>query len=208
MARNFPKNSIVRRVNNEPAIGLAAGRALLLQVAHPAVAQGVTDHSDFQRNPFKRLQGTLEAMYSIVNGSAELAGGIGRRVRWIHEFVVGPTYRASDPENLLWVHATLTDSALLAYTTFVGPLAPDDAEAYYQQMKRVAEPFGLSEADHPKTLADFRAYFDHTVAKPRRRRRRARADRLHRAPAPTGWPPRAADARSRAAPADHGGHNT
>jgi len=164
VAAYFPKDSIVRRVNNEPAVALAAGRALILQLAHPAVAAGVSDHSDFKSNPFQRLQGTLEAVFSIVYGSDELAAGVGRRVHWIHEFVVGPTYQANAAENLLWVHATLFDSALLAYTTFLGPLGPDDEEAYYQGMKRVAEPFGLAAADQPRTLADFRGYFDDEVA--------------------------------------------
>ena len=56
---------IVRRVVAEPAVFFGAGRALLLQVAHPSVAQGVADHSEFQANPFKRLFGTLEATYAV-----------------------------------------------------------------------------------------------------------------------------------------------
>ncbi len=67
-----------------------AGRALMLQLAHEAVAQGVEDHSDFKGNPFKRLLGTLEATYAVVYGSEELARGVGRRIQWIHDFVVGP----------------------------------------------------------------------------------------------------------------------
>lgn len=160
----FPPESVIRRVNIEPAIALGAGRALLLQLAHPAVAQGVQDHSEFKQNPFKRLQGTLEATYAAVFGPRDLAEGVGRRIRWVHDFVTGPTYQANDPANLLWVHATLVDTALGCYEDFVGRLRADDAEAYYQQMKRVAELFGLSPADQPATLGDFRAYFDATVA--------------------------------------------
>jgi uncharacterized protein (DUF2236 family) len=164
MPDNFPKGSVVRRVNIEPAIMFGAGRALLLQLAHEAVAQGVDDHSDFKGNPFKRLLGTLEAMYAQVNGSEDLARGVGRRIQWIHDFVVGPTYRANDPANLLWVHATLADTALRCYTELVGPLSAEDEETYYQEMTRVAEAFGLERADQPATLADFRAYVDETVA--------------------------------------------
>ena len=79
----FAPDSVIRRVNAEPAVGFGAGRALLLQLAHPAVAQGVQDHSEFKKNPFKRLQGTLEAVAGVVFGSRELGDGIGRRVRWI-----------------------------------------------------------------------------------------------------------------------------
>jgi uncharacterized protein (DUF2236 family) len=161
---NFPKGSMIRKVNIEPAIMFGAGRALVLQLAHPAVAQGVEDHSDFKGNPFKRLQGTLEATYAVVFGSQELAAGVGRRIRWIHDFVVGPGYAANDPMNLLWVHATLTDTALRCYTTLVEPLSDADQETYYQEMKGAAEVFGCPRSEQPATLADFRAYMDETIA--------------------------------------------
>jgi uncharacterized protein (DUF2236 family) len=160
----FAAHSVIRRVNAEPALFLGAGRALLLQLAHPAVAQGVQDHSEFKKNPFKRLQGTLEATYAAVFGPAELAHAVGRRIQWIHDFVTGPAYRANDPENLMWVHATLVDTALGCYEDFAGRLPPADAEAYYQEMKTVAELFGVPVSAQPVTLADFRSYVDSTVA--------------------------------------------
>ena len=164
MADHFPKGSVIRRVNLEPAIMFGAGRALMLQIAHEAVAQGVEEHSDFKGNPFKRLLGTLEAMYAVVYGSEELALGVGRRIAWIHTFVVGPTYSANDPANLMWVHATLADTALRCYEELVGPLSPADEATYYEEMTRVAEVFGVPRAQQPATIADFRAYVDATVA--------------------------------------------
>jgi uncharacterized protein (DUF2236 family) len=103
-------------------------------------------------------------VYAVVFGSEELARGVGRRIQWIHEFVRGQGYSANEPGNLLWVHATLMETALGCYTDLVGPLSPADEETYYQEMKRVAEVFGLEAADQPATLADFRAWFDETVA--------------------------------------------
>jgi uncharacterized protein (DUF2236 family) len=164
MAPHFPKDSIARRVNIEPAIMLGAGRALLLQIAHEAVAQGVEDHSDFKGNPFKRLIGTLEAVYSVVYGSQELADGVGRRIRWIHDFVVGPSYRANDPANLLWVHATLADTALRCYEELVEPLTDPEREAYYQEMTRVAEVFGCPREAQPATYAEFEVYVADVLA--------------------------------------------
>ena len=160
----FPKDAIVRRVNAEPAVALGAGRALLLQLAHPAVAQGVQDHSDFKRNPFKRLQGTLEAMYAVVFGPVDLAEGVGRRVRWIHDFVTGPAYAANDPANLLWVHATLLDTAIGCYEQLVEPLTPAARETYYEEMTEVAARFGLARRDQPESYVAFRRYVDETVA--------------------------------------------
>ena len=160
----FPRHAVIRRVSAEPAVAMGAGRALLLQLAHPAVAQGVQDHSEFKKNPFKRLQGTLEAMYGVVFGPEELADGIGRRVQWIHEYVVGPGYTANDPGNLLWVHATLLDTALRCYEDLVERLSTEDRETYYQEMAQVAERFGCPRDAQPATYADFRRYFDETVA--------------------------------------------
>jgi uncharacterized protein (DUF2236 family) len=161
---HFPPGSVIRRVNIEPAILFGAGRALVLQLAHPAVAQGVQDHSEFRKNPFKRLQGTLEATYAVVFGSQELAEGVGRRIQRIHDFISGPGYSANDPSNLLWVHATLADTALRCYEELLRPLPPDDAEAYYQEMKQVALAFGVGLEHQPETLADFRRYFEDTAA--------------------------------------------
>ncbi|MBA3654321.1 MAG: DUF2236 domain-containing protein, partial [Actinobacteria bacterium] len=164
MSDFFPRGSVIRRVSDEPAVLFGAGRALLLQLAHPHVAQGVADHSDFQHNPFKRLQGTLEATYAMVFGTTELAEGVGRRIRWVHDHVVGPTYRANDPENLMWVHATLFDTALYCYERLVAPLSPADRETYYQEMTRVAEGFGCPRHAQPADLAAFEAYFAGQVA--------------------------------------------
>src|SRR4051794_3350017 len=47
-------------LNREAMLLLGAGpRALLLQLAHPQVAAGVADHSDFSVDPWARLRGTL-----------------------------------------------------------------------------------------------------------------------------------------------------
>jgi uncharacterized protein (DUF2236 family) len=163
MADAFPRDSMIRRVNDEPAVMLGAGRALLLQLAHPHVAAGVDEHSEFQRNPFKRLQGTLEAVYTMVYGPADLADGVGRRVQWIHTFVTSPAYRANDPANLLWVHATLLDTALGCYERLVGPLDDDELDAYYEDMTVVAERFGCPRTEQPADYRAFRAYFDEQV---------------------------------------------
>ncbi|HZQ88107.1 MAG TPA: oxygenase MpaB family protein [Acidimicrobiales bacterium] len=159
----FLPDSVIRRVNEEPVILFGAGRALLLQLAHPRVAAGVAEHSDFQSNPFKRLQGTLEATYTMVCGDRVLADGVGRRIRWIHDFVTGPAYQANDPANLLWVHATLLDTALGCYERLVAPLSPGDRETYYEEMAVVAEGFGCPRSAQPATVAEFEAYFAEQV---------------------------------------------
>ena len=160
MTQRFPARSEIRRVALEPAVGLGAGRALLLQLANPAVAAGVSDHSEFEKNPFARLQGTLEAVAGITFGSRELGDRIGRRVRWVHDFVVGPGYTANDPTHLLWVHGTLLDTMVRFHERFVGPVRHDEL---YEQMGEVAEVFGCPRSAQPATWRAFRDWFDTTV---------------------------------------------
>jgi uncharacterized protein (DUF2236 family) len=160
----FAPDSVIRRIDGEAVLILGGGRALLLQLAHPAVAQGVADHSDFASNPWSRLQRTLEASYTIVFGSVDAAERTAAQVRAVHERVVGPGYSANDPALLLWVHATLVDTAMRVYTRFVRPLSEADAATYYEQSKTVAAMLGCPLDAQPDTLADFRAYMRDMVS--------------------------------------------
>ena len=135
--------SISWRVNREAALLLGGGRALLMQVAHPQVAAGVADHSDFQRDPLARLNRTMELSLALTFGSPAEVRGAARQINRTHERVTGAGYQALDPGLLLWVHATLIDSALLTYRTFIGPLSRDEAEAYYQEAKPIGALLGI-----------------------------------------------------------------
>jgi uncharacterized protein (DUF2236 family) len=162
--RLFPRRTVIHRVTSEPAMFLGAGRALMLQVAHPAVGQGVHDHSDFQRDPFSRLLGTLEAVNAVVYGPWDLALEMGRTIQRVHEHVTGADYRANDPANLAWVQATLTDSALWAYEALVGDLGAERADTFCAQMARVGEVFGCPLDVQPQTRAELARYMEEMIA--------------------------------------------
>jgi uncharacterized protein (DUF2236 family) len=174
-AGGFGPDSAICKLNREWVLMLGGGRALLMQAAHPLVLAGVLEHSDFERDPWARLARTMDAVWTAVYGDpgdAELAG---RRARAIHgrvhgrlrrdvgPFPAGTGYDARDPELLMWVHATLVDTALLMYRTFVGRLASAEQEAYYRDMKHVARLFGTPDPAIPPTLADFDAYLRSTL---------------------------------------------
>jgi uncharacterized protein (DUF2236 family) len=164
------RSSISYRVLMEPSlIAFGGPRALLLQVLHPSVAAGVEEHSDYQRQPWKRLYRTLDTVFKMAFGkpstSAERAAFLRRR----HAEVTGSRpdgvrYRALDPTLLLWVWATLVDTALLVYEQAVRPLPPADRDAFYEQQKLVAYACGVPEGRCPQTWDDFRAYVDTTIA--------------------------------------------
>jgi uncharacterized protein (DUF2236 family) len=154
----FPKGSLIRKVDAEAALLLGGGRALLLQLAHPGVAQGVHEHSDFGGDPWRRLTGTLNAMYTIVFGSLEQAEKTAAALDRVHDRVTGPGYAANDPELKLWVHATLVDTAIRIHRRFLVPLSADEETTYYAESMVLAELLGIPRGVQPPTYEDFRAY--------------------------------------------------
>ncbi len=167
----FGPRSVTWRVNRESVLMLGGGRALLLQVAHPSVAAGVAQHSRYREDPWGRLTRTLDVTRRIVFGDAEEAERAGRRLREVHARVrgtvadggrAGEPYDATDPDLLLWVWATLVESALLVYTRYVGPLKVADVDAYYEEQKRFLAACGAP-GRAPATFAQFMHWYDETV---------------------------------------------
>jgi uncharacterized protein (DUF2236 family) len=163
----FPDGSVARRVNAETALLLGGGRALLMQIAHPLVAAGVADHSGFRSDPFARLWRTLDATLTVSFGDTAQSRAAADEVAAVHRRVRGArgdvAYDATDPALLLWVHATLVDSALVTYERFVRPLRAAAAERYHDDMKRQAVAFGVPPDILPVTLSDFRGYVASTI---------------------------------------------
>jgi uncharacterized protein (DUF2236 family) len=160
----FPRDAVVRRVNKEAVLVLGGGRALLMQLAHPMVAKGVAEHSGFEADPWSRLVRTLQSAYTIVFGTREEAAQTAAVIHSVHQRVTGEGYRANDPALLMWVHATLVDTALRVHTRFLGPLSRRDASQYYDESKTVAHMLGVPLAAQPPDLPAFRAYVRGMVA--------------------------------------------
>ena len=160
----FDEDSITRRVNRENILLLGGGRALLMQLAHPKVAAGVDEHSDFRAHPIRRLRRTIRMTMAIVFGDRETALAAARGVNQVHARVQGRDYRALDPDLLLWVHATLADTALVTYETFVQPLLPQEREAFHEEFKLLGELLGIPHDRFPSTVRDFDDYMVRMVS--------------------------------------------
>jgi uncharacterized protein (DUF2236 family) len=156
----YPEDSITRRVNRENVLLLGGGRALLMQLAHPSIAAGVDEHSDFRTHPVRRLRRTVRMTMAIVFGDGETARAAAQSVNRVHGRVRGEGYHALDPELLLWVHATLVDSALVTYERFVQRLSPHEREDFYQESKRLGELLRIPAERFPNRLVDFRSYVE------------------------------------------------
>lgn len=147
------------RLDREAMLLLGAGpRALLLQIAHPLVAAGVADHSDFRADPWRRLDGTLRSYLRIIYGRTAVARGEIRRLNALHRGVVGPGYAARDPDLSMWVHATLVDSTLVAYDRWLAPLARDRAARFYAETVPIGRAFGVPASHLPADLDAFTSY--------------------------------------------------
>ena len=158
--------SVAWRVNREAALLLGGGRALLMQIAHPKVAAGVAEHSDFMADPIGRLKRTLQLSLALSFGTPAEIRRSANRINMTHQRVRGDGYSALDPELLLWVHATLIDSALVTYGTFIGRLSDSEAEEYYRQTQPVGALLGIPTARFPPTLAAFNGYVAEVLAGP------------------------------------------
>jgi len=163
------------KVSREGVLYLGGMRALLMQIAHPKVAQGVAEHSRFREDPFGRATRTFQMVHSIVFGARDTAIRAASVVHAVHSKVHGrlaeavpgmsdPTYEANDPQLLFWVYATLADSSLYVYETFLPPLSAEEREQFYQESKLFARLMGIDDCYLPASLADFRRWVDEALA--------------------------------------------
>jgi uncharacterized protein (DUF2236 family) len=175
--RLFSPENTLWQVDRELALLLSGGRALLMQLAHPKIAAGVAQHSNFRADPLGRLYRTMSAMWSIVFDEALPAGEALDRVNSVHAKVHGTVpesepsyggmaYDAFDQALLLWVHATLIDSAIVAYELFIKPLHPEEKARYYADSKKLARVFQVSDRLIPASLKAFTAYMEWMLGGP------------------------------------------
>jgi uncharacterized protein (DUF2236 family) len=152
-------------LNREAMLLLGAGpRALLLQLAHPLVAAGVADHSDFRADPWARLDGTLRSYLRIVYGTRAAAHAEIRRLNGLHATITGPTYHARDPELSLWVHATLVDSTIAVADRWLEPLTRERQARYYAETIPIGRAFGIPADLLPPDIDTFEAYVEAALA--------------------------------------------
>jgi len=166
----YGPNSIMWQIAREQVVFLGAGRALLLQLAHPWVSIGIREHSRTLTDPIDRFHRTFNVMFTLVFGSLDQALGTARRLHKRHAqvtgqlaedagpFPQGSPYWANEIAALRWVHATLVDTTLVAYELIYPALTEPQRERYYNESKLLARLFGIPEEHLPETWTDFAEY--------------------------------------------------
>lgn len=172
----FGPGSMTWRISREAAVLLGGRRALLMQLAHPLVAAAVNDHSRFTSDRVGRLLRTLRASFEMVFGDPDTSAGAIERVARTHAsvsgvlaqdagpYLAGTRYSAEDPELLMWVHATLIDTALAFYSRFVAPLSDDEIARYLHESAVAAEMIGIPPGMVPKTGSGLASYLDEMMS--------------------------------------------
>lgn len=192
----FGPGSMAWRVDRELVVLAGGSCALLMQAAHPVVAAGVLQHSTYATDPFGRLMRTLTSSFDVVFGTRSTAEATIRRVNAIHRGVRGrrpddgSAYDALDPEALLWVHATLVDTALRVYGRFVGPLSAAEEQAYHEEAAGVARLLGLPADGLPTTVGELRSWMASMLADGRVRVTPGAREIARTVLAPLPWVPR------------------
>ena len=171
----FGPASLTWQIDREAVIFLGAGRALLLQLAHPWVAAAIAEHSRTFADPIGRFHRTFDIVFAMVFGSRDRALASSRQLYRRHAMIVGSLpeavgpfaagsrYCANDIPALRWVHATLVETALIAHDLVLPPLAADERERYWAESRLFGALFGLTPADLPADWASFAAYSEAMV---------------------------------------------
>jgi uncharacterized protein (DUF2236 family) len=160
--------TITWRRAGDARVLLAAGYALLLQVAHPTVGAGVSEHSRFQSDPWGRLLRTLDYSTTIVYGGPHAAGEMGRRIRSFHKQIRGVTpegvrYHALEPQAYAWVHATLAAGVMIAHERFGISFDHPQRDRFWEEWRTLGRVLGIRPEDLPAGWFGFSSYFEEMV---------------------------------------------
>jgi uncharacterized protein (DUF2236 family) len=174
----FGPESVTWRVNRESAIFLGAGRAALLQLAHPWVAASLVHHSNLMNDAIGRFHSTFRVIYTMLFGTRAQAIAASRQLYRLHAGISGELphavgahprgehYEANEINALCWVYATLVESAIMAYEFVLPPLSRGERDQYYTESKRMAALFGIPAGALPSDWAAFEWYTAEMVESP------------------------------------------
>jgi uncharacterized protein (DUF2236 family) len=174
----FGPGSVTWRVIREPLLVVCGARALLLQAAHPLIAEGVIEHSSYRSDPWGRLLRTLEWVALCSFGTTEEARASCRQVNQGHaqvqgrlardhataEHPPGREYTARDRELLRWVHACFVDTMLVAHDAMIGSLDDGERDRLVREWNAVAALMGVPATDRFQSRAEVAEFVATEVA--------------------------------------------
>lgn len=135
-------------------------QAFVLQVAHPVIDAGVSEHSTYRSDPWGRAKRSVEMLWPVVYARPEAAIEKGVALREMHRSIRGvdkrgKRYTALDPEAYSWVHLTGYDATIRMHE-FMGR-SPDEEErrTMFREWRQLGRMIGVREQDLPATTEEY-----------------------------------------------------
>ncbi|MGK8506250.1 oxygenase MpaB family protein [Nocardia asiatica] len=151
--------ALLRKYLGDRRFALALPRAVALQILHPAIATALSEHVPYRLWLHKRR--TVNAMVQIAYSDRDLRSLIHAghaHVQGVDDS--GARYHALRPDVFFFQHATYVDTLFFAIDTFVRPLTPAESLRLYDECVDWYGRYGISTRYMPRTLPEFRDYFD------------------------------------------------
>ncbi|KAL4808034.1 hypothetical protein BDV18DRAFT_134143 [Aspergillus unguis] len=137
---------------------------ILCQFAHPGLAKGSYNHTQFGKRYQQRLQKTGCFLNVAVRGTEEEKKAIFKIVHKYHSRVKGDGYSADDPELHKWTAATLFMSIVLVKETFFGKMGTDEMETLLQECAIFGTSLRMPPEMWFQDLQEFWTYWDYNIA--------------------------------------------
>lgn len=161
----------------EPALLAAGLPAVLLQVAHPAIATGVAELSRYKVDMLGRAWRTMSSLYELIYSDLPTALAASRRLHLIHRRVRGlirdpggpldgQPYRANEQHLLRWVGVTVSVSGLQLYERAVRPLTPEEKQQWFREFRIASAVVGILPENLPETLPALEAWYAQELESP------------------------------------------
>ncbi len=150
----FGPDSMTWRLHGDPLTMVGGLRALLLQALHPEAMALLYQRSDFQSDPWARLERTVGYVVTVSFRPTAEVDAAAAHVRMVHERL-----GITDPHQLAWVHACQVDSFLAAARAGGLPFRRDDADRYVDEQALAAAIVGVPAALTPRSTDDLTQYF-------------------------------------------------
>ena len=165
-----PDSMMWRLTSRVTPAAMGAGRALLLQTAHPWITAGIDEHSIVRYDPLERGRRTFIYVSTLVYGSMPQVMSAAHTVHKIHNaiegqipyeagaFKKGSDYGANEVSAMIWVSATLWDTLVRMYEEYEEPLTDNEKDQFYEEIKLFNMMFGIPESAMPRDWAAFVDY--------------------------------------------------
>ena len=157
-------DSVLTMVGDDVLVAASTGRALLMGMADPRVAELMDSESRYTADAYGRLVRAAQALYVLGFGTPS---EVERLSGWLHSTHANYThngYAANDTELFAWTLDTLVDTVVVAYDAFVRPLTMAELDQFWAAAKPRYATLGIPSSRVPDTWGEFRTHIDTRVA--------------------------------------------